>query len=179
MRIVSIADLPCEINGKWFSTAGGLILELCPDNQTNIRITTLDATPKSQHGFMLEDKYQFDGIVPFPRTGMILINGIAQEHKYLATFIGKDYTCSIRKNCLNFKFKVKLIGIVNLFSGQCLICNGAENIVGQWLTTRKAKNCIDLKASQEIIGDVMIKEHLTQTRNKRYELHANDSTSND
>lgn len=83
--------MPCDITGEWFSEAGGMILKICAENQTKVQVRILDATPKKTEGFMLLDKYQFDGIMPFPRSGMILINGVADETKHAATFIGNYY----------------------------------------------------------------------------------------
>lgn len=84
-------DLPCEVSGNWFSEAGGMILKLCVENKTNVRVTTCESTPKADHGFMLDDAYSFDGIIPFSHSGMIVINGIGQEHKHVTTFIGKCF----------------------------------------------------------------------------------------
>lgn len=62
---------------------------------------------------MLQDKYQFDGILPFPRSGMILINGISQEHKNVATFIGTFNITPPRRTNYNEKVYKRYYNSIN------------------------------------------------------------------
>lgn len=51
-----------------------------------------------------------------------------------------------------------------------MVCDSSETVTGQWLIARRSRDCVDEKATQEVIGDVWRKEVLTKLRKKRLEF---------
>nr|XP_022920648.1 uncharacterized threonine-rich GPI-anchored glycoprotein PJ4664.02-like [Onthophagus taurus] len=88
-KIGSAEDFACSLNGSWSSETAGVKFNIVATDDKVLSINMDAPDVNRQTGFMSNSTWQLSAMVPIVHSGIIIINGINEKDKAVASFIGE------------------------------------------------------------------------------------------